>query len=49
MVDAENFDTRVWIVAVGVVLGTLVILSLGTCIVLYKECHEPAGIIAKFE
>ncbi|ETN68072.1 hypothetical protein AND_000091 [Anopheles darlingi] len=43
MVDAKNFDTRVWIAAVGIVMGTLVILSLGTCIVLYKECREPAG------
>ncbi|XP_050101567.1 uncharacterized protein LOC126581740 [Anopheles aquasalis] len=42
MVDAKNFDTRVWIAAVGIVMGTLVILSLGTCIVLYKECREPA-------
>ncbi|XP_039444289.1 uncharacterized protein LOC120424283 isoform X2 [Culex pipiens pallens] len=41
MVDAQNFDTRVWIAAVAVVMGTLVILSLGTCIVLYKECREP--------
>ncbi|XP_055632165.1 uncharacterized protein LOC129772199 [Toxorhynchites rutilus septentrionalis] len=46
MIDAQNFDTRVWIAAVGVVMGTLVILSLGTCIVLYKECREP---IAKDE
>ncbi|KFB48858.1 AGAP013210-PA-like protein [Anopheles sinensis] len=43
MIDAKNFDTRVWIAAVGIVMGTLVILSLGTCIVLYKECREPAG------
>uniref|UniRef100_A0AAG5DMI1 Ig-like domain-containing protein n=1 Tax=Anopheles atroparvus TaxID=41427 RepID=A0AAG5DMI1_ANOAO len=44
MIDAKNFDTRVWIAAVGIVMGTLVILSLGTCIVLYKECREPAGL-----
>lgn len=44
MVDAQNFDTRVWIAAVAVVMGTLVILSLGTCIVLYKECREPIGL-----
>uniref|UniRef100_A0A182W4U6 Fibronectin type-III domain-containing protein n=1 Tax=Anopheles minimus TaxID=112268 RepID=A0A182W4U6_9DIPT len=43
MIDAKNFDTRVWIAAVGIVMGTLVILSLGTCIVLYKECREPAA------
>uniref|UniRef100_A0A182QBW4 Ig-like domain-containing protein n=1 Tax=Anopheles farauti TaxID=69004 RepID=A0A182QBW4_9DIPT len=43
MIDAKNFDTRVWIAAVGIVMGTLIILSLGTCIVLYKECREPAA------
>lgn len=44
MIDAQNFDTRVWIIAVGIVMGSLVILSLGTCIVLYKECRESTGI-----
>lgn len=43
-IDAQNFDTRVWIVAVGIVMGSLVILSLGTCLVLYKECRESTGI-----
>lgn len=40
MKDAKNFDTRAWIVAVGIVLSTLVVLSLGICIVLYKEWQE---------
>lgn len=40
MKDAKNFDTRAWIVAVGIVLGAFVILSLGICIVLYKEWQE---------
>ena len=43
MADAKNFDTRIWIAAVGVVMGTLVILSTGTCLLLYKECHDPPG------
>lgn len=40
MKDAKNFDTRAWIVAVGIVLSAFVVLSLGICIVLYKECQE---------
>lgn len=44
MIDAENFDTRVWIVAVSIVMGSLLILSLGTCLVLYKECRDSTGI-----
>lgn len=44
MIDAENFDTRVWIVAVSIVMGSLLILSLGTCLVLYKECRDSNGI-----
>lgn len=36
---AETFDTRVWVAAVAVVMGTLVMLALGTCYLLYKECH----------
>lgn len=38
---AETFDTRVWVAAVAVVMGTLVMLALGTCYLLYKECHIP--------
>lgn len=37
----ENFDTRYWVAAVAVVMGTLVVLALGTCYVLYRECHLP--------
>jgi hypothetical protein len=44
MIDAQNFDTRWWLGAVAVVMGTLVILTLGTCIVLYKECRDAPGI-----
>lgn len=44
MEDAKGFDTRIWIAAVGIVMGTLVILTCGTCIVLYKECKESPGI-----
>ncbi|KAJ8681487.1 hypothetical protein QAD02_017274 [Eretmocerus hayati] len=33
----ENFDTRVWVAAVGIVMGTLVVLGLGTCFLLYRE------------
>lgn len=39
---AENFDTRVWVVAVAVVMGTLVVLSVGTCYLLCKEYNMPA-------
>ncbi|XP_022207986.2 uncharacterized protein LOC111064545 [Nilaparvata lugens] len=36
---AETFDTRVWVVAVAVVMGTLLVLALGTCYALYTECR----------
>lgn len=39
---AETFDTRVWVAAVAIVMGTLVMLALGTCYLLYKECHIPS-------
>lgn len=39
---AENFDTRVWVVAVAVVMGTLVVLSIGTCYLLCKEYNMPS-------
>ncbi|XP_019864987.1 contactin-3 [Aethina tumida] len=35
---ADKFDTRVWAVAVGIVMGTLVLLGFGTCFLLYQEC-----------
>ncbi|XP_054289240.1 protein turtle homolog A isoform X2 [Macrosteles quadrilineatus] len=37
----ETFDTRYWVAAVAVVMGTLVVLALGTCYALYRECHLP--------
>ncbi|KAL1501308.1 hypothetical protein ABEB36_006652 [Hypothenemus hampei] len=37
---AEQFDTRWWTVAVGVVLGTSILLGVGTCILLYQECKK---------
>lgn len=49
MEDAKGFDTRIWIAAVGVVMGTLVILTCGTCIVLYKECKESPGIKTHYD
>ncbi|CAH0548017.1 unnamed protein product [Brassicogethes aeneus] len=36
---ADKFDTRVWAVAVGIVMGTLVLLAFGTCFLLYQECR----------
>lgn len=39
----EDFDTRVWAVAVGIVMGTLILLGLGTCVLLYRECRVPGG------
>uniref|UniRef100_A0A1B0FQ10 Fibronectin type-III domain-containing protein n=1 Tax=Glossina morsitans morsitans TaxID=37546 RepID=A0A1B0FQ10_GLOMM len=38
--DLDNFDPRIWIVAVSIVLGTCVILAIGLCIVLSKECYQ---------
>lgn len=43
LADAKRFDTRIWMVAVAIVLGTLVILGLGTCFLLYQECRIPGG------
>ncbi|CAH0585462.1 unnamed protein product [Chrysodeixis includens] len=34
---AEQFDTRTWVAAVCVVMGTLVVLAAGTCCVLCRE------------
>ncbi|XP_017466384.1 PREDICTED: uncharacterized protein LOC108359177 [Rhagoletis zephyria] len=45
--DLDNFDPRIWIIAVSVVLGTLVILAIGLCIVLSKECYQSSQ--AEFE
>nr|XP_023026502.1 contactin-1 isoform X2 [Leptinotarsa decemlineata] len=41
---ADEFDTRVWAVAVGIVMGTLILLGLGTCFLLYQECKVPGGL-----
>lgn len=38
--DLDNFDPRIWIVAVSIVLGTFVILAIGLIIVLTKECYQ---------
>jgi biotin transporter BioY len=46
---AENFDTRVWVVAVAVVMGTLVVLSIGTCYLLCKEYNMPACKYIKYQ
>ncbi|XP_072745761.1 contactin-1 isoform X2 [Anoplolepis gracilipes] len=43
LAGVENFDTRVWVAAVGIVMGTLMILGLGTCYLLYRECKAPSG------
>ncbi|XP_033321729.1 contactin-1 isoform X1 [Megalopta genalis] len=40
----ENFDTRVWVAAVGIVMGTLMILGIGTCYLLYRECKVPSQL-----
>lgn len=41
LAGVENFDTRVWVAAVGIVMGTLMILGIGTCYLLYRECKVP--------
>ncbi|CAG9768106.1 unnamed protein product [Ceutorhynchus assimilis] len=38
---ADKFDTRWWAAAVGVVMGTLILLGIGTCVLLYQECRKP--------
>jgi hypothetical protein len=40
---AQTFDTRVWVAAVAVVMGTLLLLAIGTCYLLYKDCHIPSS------
>lgn len=40
---AQTFDTRVWVAAVAVVMGTLLMLAVGTCYLLYKDCHIPSS------
>ncbi|XP_016838254.1 protein sidekick-1 isoform X2 [Nasonia vitripennis] len=41
LAGVENFDTRVWVAAVGIVMGTLMVLGFGTCYLLYRECKAP--------
>ncbi|XP_065208803.1 uncharacterized protein LOC135837457 [Planococcus citri] len=36
---AETFDTRAWLAAVAIVMTTLLILTIGTCCVLYRDSH----------
>ncbi|XP_020706160.2 Down syndrome cell adhesion molecule-like protein 1 homolog isoform X2 [Athalia rosae] len=43
LAGVENFDTRAWVAAVGIVMGTLLVLGLGTCYLLYRECKAPSG------
>ncbi|XP_020290361.1 contactin-2 [Pseudomyrmex gracilis] len=40
----ENFDTRIWLAAVGIVMGTLTILGIGTCYLSYRECKAPSQL-----
>ncbi|XP_043473090.1 protein turtle homolog B isoform X1 [Leptopilina heterotoma] len=44
LAGAENFDTRVWVAAVGIVMGTLMILGFGTCFLLYRECKASSQL-----
>lgn len=38
---AETFDTRVWVAAVAIVMGTLLVLATATIYALYRECRIP--------
>ncbi|KAL7294554.1 hypothetical protein TKK_0012080 [Trichogramma kaykai] len=44
LAGVENFDTRVWVAAVGIVMGTLMVLGFGTCYLLYRECKAPSPL-----
>ncbi|KAG7188210.1 hypothetical protein KM043_016081 [Ampulex compressa] len=44
LAGVENFDTRVWVAAVGIVMGTLTILGMGTCYLLYRECKASSQL-----
>ncbi|CAD6241094.1 hypothetical protein G9C98_004809 [Cotesia typhae] len=44
LAGVENFDTRIWVAAVGIVMGTLMVLGLGTCYLLYRECKAPSQL-----
>ncbi|ENN72529.1 hypothetical protein YQE_10869, partial [Dendroctonus ponderosae] len=41
---ADQFDTRWWAAAVGIVMGALVLLGLGTCLLLCRECQRPSVV-----
>ncbi|XP_018321661.1 protein sidekick-1 isoform X2 [Agrilus planipennis] len=41
LTNAHTFDTRVWAIAVGIVMGTLLVLGTGTSLLLYQECRTP--------
>ncbi|XP_041978842.1 uncharacterized protein LOC121732887 isoform X2 [Aricia agestis] len=46
---AESFDTRTWVAAVCVVMGTLCVLAVGTCAVLCREWRRPgtSGVLKR--
>lgn len=33
----DSFDVRIWIIAVGIVVSTLLVLGVATCCLFYKE------------
>lgn len=49
LAGADEFDTRAWAVAVGIVMGTLILLGLGTCFLLYQECRMPSVVAEEQE
>ncbi|XP_011306278.1 Down syndrome cell adhesion molecule-like protein Dscam2 isoform X1 [Fopius arisanus] len=44
LAGVENFDTRIWVAAVAIVMGTLMVLGLGTCYLLYREWKVPSQL-----
>ncbi|XP_070493479.1 contactin-1 isoform X4 [Chironomus tepperi] len=45
--DAKEFKKEYWIIAVGIVMGTLLILTIGTTLILWKECRESSDVPQK--
>ncbi|XP_055384900.1 uncharacterized protein LOC129614352 [Condylostylus longicornis] len=43
--DLENFDVRIWIAAVALVLGALVILAIGLTVTLAVECYQYPSLV----
>ncbi len=39
----DSFDVRIWIIAVGIVVSTLVVLGVATCCLFYKEYNMHLG------